>query len=349
MIFEDIKRVYARLGDEQSRRIFGDRLLYSITSDEKHIRELVNREIEYYTQDDQMYRLIQWIDQQAGKIIVFGAGFAGFQIIKALEERSIKVEYICDNKESLWGTIRYGIEVIPPDDLLKFPDASIIIGINKRIDEVLEQLNRLGITARVFAPSKEWWIGKYDQYFDSDIVKVSSKEVLIDGGAFDGGDTIRFMNWCGSNYCESYLMEPDHSNCIKTKELLAKYENIEVMEYGLWKNTGVLRFASGDQENSSVSDSGDIEINTISIDEIRTKSPITFIKMDIEGSEGMALDGAINTIKKNKPKLAICVYHKPEDILEIPLKILDMVPEYKLYLRHYSYVDTETVLYAVCD
>ncbi len=69
--------------------------------------------------------------------------------------------------------------------------------------------------------------------------------------------------------------------------------------------------------------------------------------MDIEGSELKALEGATETIRKYKPKLAICVYHKPEDIIEIPKKILELNPNYKLWLRHYSYVDTETVLYAI--
>ena len=69
--------------------------------------------------------------------------------------------------------------------------------------------------------------------------------------------------------------------------------------------------------------------------------------MDIEGSEGKALLGARKTITENKPKLAICVYHKPEDIIELPQIVLDMNPNYKLYLRHYSYTDTETVLYAI--
>jgi len=75
--------------------------------------------------------------------------------------------------------------------------------------------------------------------------------------------------------------------------------------------------------------------------------PVTYIKMDIEGAELNALKGAANTIKKNKPRLAICVYHKPEDILEIPVFLSELVPSYQFYLRHHSQYYIETVLYAV--
>ena len=74
---------------------------------------------------------------------------------------------------------------------------------------------------------------------------------------------------------------------------------------------------------------------------------MTFIKMDIEGAELEALRGAESIIRKQRPKLAICVYHKPEDIWTIPMYILSLQNDYRLFLRHYSFGDTETVLYAI--
>ena len=70
--------------------------------------------------------------------------------------------------------------------------------------------------------------------------------------------------------------------------------------------------------------------------------------MDVEGAELEALKGARNLIERDKPKLAICLYHKDDDIWEIPYYIKKLVPEYKLYIRHYSNYQCETVLYAVC-
>ena len=77
------------------------------------------------------------------------------------------------------------------------------------------------------------------------------------------------------------------------------------------------------------------------------KERVTFIKMDIEGAELEALKGARNIITKYRPKLAICLYHKPEDIITIPKYIKSLLPEYKLYVRHYSNNTGEFVLYAV--
>lgn len=73
----------------------------------------------------------------------------------------------------------------------------------------------------------------------------------------------------------------------------------------------------------------------------------TFIKMDIEGAEKEALIGAEQIIRCHKPKLAICVYHKPEDIYVLPELINSFREDYRFYLRHYSNTIYETVLYAV--
>lgn len=85
-------------------------------------------------------------------------------------------------------------------------------------------------------------------------------------------------------------------------------------------------------------------INIDAVDECRD---VTYIKMDIEGAELDALKGAETVIKKNHPKLAICIYHKNEDMVSIIEYIHQIVPEYKIYVRHHSRCVNETVCYAV--
>lgn len=85
------------------------------------------------------------------------------------------------------------------------------------------------------------------------------------------------------------------------------------------------------------------------IDKIVGDDIVTFIKMDVEGAEYQSLIGAKNTIQKNKPDLAICIYHKQMDFIDLPSLILEMVPEYKIAFRHYTNYECETILYAYID
>ena len=73
----------------------------------------------------------------------------------------------------------------------------------------------------------------------------------------------------------------------------------------------------------------------------------TWIKMDIEGAELNALRGAKGIIRRNHPKLTICIYHSDEDMIRIAEYIHELVPEYKLYVRNHTGRQTEIVLYAV--
>jgi hypothetical protein len=75
------------------------------------------------------------------------------------------------------------------------------------------------------------------------------------------------------------------------------------------------------------------------------KKKTTFIKMDLEGYEELALLGAKETIKRDKPKLAISIYHGKDDYWKLPNIILDADSEYRFYIRHYTLFNNETVLY----
>lgn len=69
--------------------------------------------------------------------------------------------------------------------------------------------------------------------------------------------------------------------------------------------------------------------------------------MDIEGAELMALCGAKETIRKNRPILTICIYHTDEDMLSILEWMRDNLENYQYYCRHHSYFKEETIIYAI--
>ena len=59
------------------------------------------------------------------------------------------------------------------------------------------------------------------------------------------------------------------------------------------------------------------------------------VLMDIEGSELNALLGSLRAIEANKPKFAVRVYHKKDDLLTIPQFFLNLKSaKYDLYLRN---------------
>ncbi|AOZ93254.1 FkbM family methyltransferase [Paenibacillus crassostreae] len=187
------------------------------------------------------------------------------------------------------------------------------------------------------------------QYFESEIISLTDEEIFIDGGAYIGDTVEIFLKQTNEIFKKIYSFEPEKT---KHEEFLRKfsgYHNIELYPHGLWSERGVLRFNAVDDGSSGVNKDGDTDITVVSIDDVLNGKPVTYIKMDIEGAELEALKGAQNTIKRHKPKLAICIYHKPLDLVEIPLFIKQLVPEYKIYIRHYNINIFETVCYAVVE
>jgi hypothetical protein len=97
---------------------------------------------------------------------------------------------------------------------------------------------------------------------------------------------------------------------------------------------------------SRVAPEGEATIEVTSIDAVLNGEKASLIKMDVEGSELNSLKGAVNTIKAHRPILAVCVYHKPMDIIDIPLYLRETAPDYSFFLRMYHSFD-EIVLYAI--
>lgn len=193
------------------------------------------------------------------------------------------------------------------------------------------------------------------QYFGNDFFEYGMGEVFIDCGAFDGDSVRKFKKLMKRNGITEYkcvCFEPDDENY---KALTVNHSDAICYRSGVYSNNGQLLFRIGHGDDNNIIDEADKEhysdneittISVLSIDETESCYNATYIKMDIEGSERMAIKGAQKTILRNKPKLAISIYHSNEDMVKIPLMIHELVPEYKLYVKHHSNGVPETVLYA---
>lgn len=189
---------------------------------------------------------------------------------------------------------------------------------------------------------------KHDQYFVKDIVPLTESEVFIDCGAFDGDTMKDFIKATKGKYQSIVCFEPVEEFHKKLRKR-GKNKNVTAIRAGVYRETTTLQFNAEAGKGSSISSNtaNTISVPVVAIDDIPECKNATFIKMDVEGSELDALKGAKQTILRNKPKLAICLYHKTKDFIDIPTWIHTLVPEYKLYVRHHSYSINETVLYAI--
>ncbi len=189
------------------------------------------------------------------------------------------------------------------------------------------------------------------QYFDDEIVDVSSVNTFVDCGAYTGDTYEQFLKEyqrkTGSEYAgQAYLWEPEPENL---KALHFRYDGngkAVIIEEGVWHTEETLYLSGNGTGGTLGGESSEMKVRVDSIDNVISK-PVDFIKMDIEGAEYQAILGAQNTIRRNHPTLAVCVYHKRDDLLRIPDLIQEFGKNYKFYLRAYSYHSIEIVLYAV--
>jgi FkbM family methyltransferase len=187
-------------------------------------------------------------------------------------------------------------------------------------------------------------------YLLDDLMEWHENEVFIDGGAFVGDFIDEVYGKMPSEAVKSfqiYSFETEAENYRVMFEKLKEDSHVKMFNKGISSHTGVLYFKNDLAENGSISDEGDVKIEVDSIDNVLGAQKATFIKMDIEGSELDGLKGARKQIVENKPRLAVCLYHKQNDMFEIPLYIKSLRDDYKFYVRPHSSMPTELVLYAI--
>ena len=354
-------RAFSLLEDRTSQEFFWDRLHFWAEND---LTPLFRHLIDSDRRGDP--RDILWliksrmgVKDPAEELIIFGNTWQARELLTVMGRLGCRVDYMCraDDPSRFTHPVNkvvegfdwFGVPMLTERELFEsHRSAQVAIGYIK-CGEAKEYLLEKGLPAdHLWRRHTQW----EPQYLDPEIMRPRDHEIYVDGGAFDLASSREFADWCGGKYDAIYAFEPDQENYELCRQKLADDPalgdgRVKLFCAALWDRSEQLHFRGGHNDGSTVSDSGEMVVQGMSLDAILQGAPVTFIKLDVEGAELSALKGARETIKKWKPRLAVCIYHKPEDAVELPLYIHGLVPEYKMYIRHYSTCRDETVLYCV--
>lgn len=171
------------------------------------------------------------------------------------------------------------------------------------------------------------------EYYQKDLLPAEEGGVFLDCGAYDGL-TAREYAEAFDSYTKIYSFEPEPNNFLLLQKGVEQMENVVCLNKGVGEKGGQLNFVPC-EDGSRVHPTGSIEVPIVSIDE-EIKEPVTFIKMDIEGIELLALKGAREHLVNDRPFLAICVYHLMSDYHKITLYLQELLPDYVFNLRHHG-------------
>lgn len=225
-------------------------------------------------------------------------------------------------------------------------------------DELSCQTFKKAVLCRITADNDAGDIIILPQYFPVEIKKrLSDKEVFLDIGACLGDTIDSFRDEMENKFRKIYSFEMDRSIYARLCKNTSYHDSrIQLFNVGISDRNGRIEYTHGDCGASSYiirfnsqcfhQESADLKSIDSLIEDGVINEPITFVKMDIEGAEFDALQGMRRMIQRDTPKLAVCVYHKTEDIWKLPLYIKELVPQYNFILRqHSSCMDWDTVLY----
>lgn len=190
----------------------------------------------------------------------------------------------------------------------------------------------------------------YDQYWPDGLPMGEKPIRLVDGGAFDG-DTIELLRGRGLSFGAIAAFEPDDKNFQKLKKTVEKHlpslGDVTLWPCGMGEKAEFVRFTSGLGMGSAVDQHGESFIQIVTVDDVLPAFAPTYIKLDIEGFEMAALQGAAESIRRHQPAVAVCIYHKPDDLWQLPLYLAELLPSHRVYLRYHAFQGFELVAYVL--
>ncbi len=226
---------------------------------------------------------------------------------------------------------------------------------DERSKEVYYYLTRAQLFEKPYHSCFEKSFCDHNEYFREEIFDVSKCQRFVDCGAFEGDTLEDYLKFVGNEFEKVNLFEMNSDTVKVLKGKIARYDKnikdkIEIFEMGVGDKETLIPISTTIHDGMvKIDESGTKygKINTL--DNCLQNRKVDLIKMDIEGAELSALQGASELIKKETPYLAICIYHKLCDLWELPMYIKRLVPNYHFFIRHHSHYYQDMALYAVVD
>ena len=217
-------------------------------------------------------------------------------------------------------------------------------------DEKSRRLYETILALRLTGSEDHLPVKEGSQYFPADVPPWPAPLRLVDCGAFDG-DSLRAIRAGEIKVKAIAAFEPDEANfrllVEETRDPYFAECDITCLPCGVHAKTTQFRFSAGLGTASGISAQGENVIQCVALDDCLPSFKPTLLKMDIEGAEYEALQGASRMVAASRPGLAICVYHRPDDLWRIPLLVRSWNLDYRFYLRNHAYNGFELVLYAL--
>lgn len=331
---QELQKIQNNICDEKSKDIYSNCLLYSVLKDTYYIKNLILST----TEGKRLYKVL--IEAQ-GPVIIFGAGLRGKRLANIFEDISWAgfVDNNCKDKEYR------GIPIVKLSVAQeKWKDALYVISPLFNCDDIKAQLLEAGIKQENILIIEKYneELGK-KMYINSEYIQYEKLQTFVDCGGYNGNDTEKFLDKKKNG--RVYLFEPDVGMFKYCQKRFLGNQNVIMYSIGVGserKNVGFERNGGG---LSAISIKGKELITIDALDNLISED-VDFVKMDIEGSEADALNGARNIIRRCRPKLAISIYHQEEDIWRLPLKLLEYDESYQFEFQHYSIGQVDTVMYA---
>lgn len=165
------------------------------------------------------------------------------------------------------------------------------------------------------------------------ILRPGKEEHYMDLGAYTGDTIAEFIGYAGE-WRRITALEPDPVTFAKLERNTAGLHDCILYRLGAYSRYARLPFAGGAGRGSRLA-AGGAMTELDSVDNILCGQTVSLINMDVEGMEAEAIAGMAKTLRRHRPKLLIAGYHRSEDLWRLPLEVLAIQPEYKVYVRHY--------------